>query len=268
MSPLASFFDSVQLPALSKVAHALIKTLNDENASFIELRSILAQDPALCAKLLRVANSAQFGLPRGVATLDDAIAMVGLAKVRSLSLAACLNNSFPDLAGLSQQAFWAHCMTCAGYAQWLAQSLDMDSQQAWLSGMMLRLGELLICQSEPGLLLEIEQTPLQPGDRWTQEKRLAGFSEGQITAELARRWNFPMQIVQGLQRACDPMTEQAFSRLGAVLHLSGLLADTPQAGPEVLDTLPPAVLTALNLDVPWLHSHFPEPDTFVKMSDF
>ncbi|MFT7325118.1 MAG: hypothetical protein ACI90C_000712 [Rhodoferax sp.] len=64
------------------------------------------------------------------------------------------------------------------------------------------------------------------------------------------------------------MTEQAFSRLGAVLHLSGLLADTAKAGPEVLDTLPPTVLTALNLDTPWMHSHFPASDTFVNMSIF
>jgi hypothetical protein len=94
----------------------------------------------------------------------------------------------------------------------LAGGLDMDAGQlAWLTGMMLRLGELLIGQANPQVLAEIEKLPHQPGERWQREMRLVGFSEGQITAELARRWNFPMQIVQALERTYDPLVEQAFS---------------------------------------------------------
>ncbi len=62
MSSLDSFFATVKLPSISEVAHALIKTLNDEHASVWEVRDIIAKDPALTAKLLRLANSAQFGL--------------------------------------------------------------------------------------------------------------------------------------------------------------------------------------------------------------
>ncbi|OGB33453.1 MAG: histidine kinase [Burkholderiales bacterium RIFCSPLOWO2_12_FULL_61_40] len=263
MSSLDSFFDSVQLPSMTEVAHALIHTLNDENASIAEIRNIIAEDPALTAKLLRLANSAQFGLPRGVGTLDEAIAMVGMAKVRTLSLGACLNESFPALPGLERKEFWKTSTVCAGYAQWLASDLGIDSQLAWLTGLMLRLGELLIGQVNPKMLEEIEKLPHPPGTRWEREKRLVGFSEGQITAELARRWNFPMQMVQALERSCDPLTEQAFSRLGAIMHLAGLLADTPAAGPEALDTLPQDVIAALMLDGPWMHANFPSADTFV-----
>lgn len=266
MSSLDSFFESIKLPSISEVARALIKTLNDENGSFMEVRNIIAQDPALSAKLLRLANSAQFGLPRGVGTLDDAIAMVGMSQVRTLALGACLNESFPALPGLDRQEFWKNSMACAGYTQWLASSLSMDPQQAWLTGMMLRLGELLIGQAEPKTLLEIEKLPHLPGGRWEREKRLVGFSEGQVTAELARRWNFPMQIVQALQRSSDPMTEQAFSRLGAVVHLAGLLADTPCTGPEALDALPQDVVAALMLDVQWMRSTYPAANSFVDIT--
>lgn len=268
MPILASFFESVKLPTMPEVAHALIKTLNDENASFIEMRNIIARDPALSAKLLRLANSAQFGLPRGVGTLDEAIAMVGMSKIRSLSLGAYLNDSFPHLPGLDRQTFWKSSMACAGYAQWLADSLNMDGQQAWITGMMLRLGELLIGQANPETLLEIEKIPQLPGLRWERELHLTGFSEGQIIAELARRWNFPMKIVQALQRSASPLTEQAFSRLGAILHLAGRLADTPNASPEALETLPQEVLIVLSLDMPWLRNHFPAEDSFVDMEEF
>jgi HD-like signal output (HDOD) protein len=266
MSSLESFFESVQLPSMTGVAHALIRTLNDEDASVAEVRDIIAQDPALTAKLLRLANSAQFGLPRGVGNLDDAIAMVGMSKVRTLSLGACLSEAFPALPGLDRNEFWKTSTACASYAQWLAAHLSIDHQLAWLTGLMLRLGEILIGQANPAVLMEIERLPQLPGVRWEREKRLVGFSEGHITAELARRWNFPMQMVQALQRASDPISEQAFSRLGAIMHLAGLLADTPDAGPEMLDTLPDDVIDSLRLDVQWMHSSFPVPHSFVNVS--
>jgi HD-like signal output (HDOD) protein len=252
VSSIESFFERVQLPSINQVAQALIKTLHDENASILTVRDLIAKDPALSAKLLKLANSAQFGLPRGVGTVDDAIAMVGLDKVRSLALGACMSGAFPKLGGLDRASFWKTSMACAGYSQWLAENLEINGQVAWLTGMMLRLGELLIAQAEPKTLQEIEKLPLIPGVRWQREKRLIGFTEGQITAELARRWNFPMQMVQGLQRSADPMVEQAFSR--------------PQASAASVDSLPADVLQVLGLDADWMRKHFPNTDRFADVS--
>jgi HD-like signal output (HDOD) protein len=266
MSSLDSFFGSVKLPSMSEVAHELIRSMNSESVSVSEVRDIIARDPALTANLLRLANSAQFGLPRGVGTLDDAITMVGMARVRALSLTACMAGAFPAMPGLDRKAFWASSMACAGYAQWLAKHLEIDPQMAWLTGMMLRLGELLIAQAEPKTLKAIEQLPYAPGERWQREKKLVGFSEGHITAELARRWNFPMQIVQALQRVSEPLLEQAFSRLGAVVHLAGLLADTPHAGPHSVADLPVEVIDSLQLDIDWMQQTFPGQETFVELA--
>jgi HD-like signal output (HDOD) protein len=102
--------------------------------------------------------------------------------------------------------------------------------------------------------------------RWQRQRQLIGFTEGQLSAELARRWNFPMQMVQALERSADPLVEQAYSRLGAVLHLAGLLADTPNAGPERVADLPTDVLAALQLDADWMREHFPATADFVDAS--
>jgi HD-like signal output (HDOD) protein len=265
MASLESFFATVKLPSMPEVAHQLIRTLNDDDAGVKEVSAIIAKDPALSAKLLRLANSAQFGLPRGVGSIDEAIQMVGMTKVRSLSLSACMSDAFPAFAVLDAKTFWKSSMACAGYAQWLAAALHMDGQQAWLTGMMLRLGELLIGQVDPKVLADIEALPHYPGSRWEREKRLIGFSEGQITAELARRWNFPMQIVQALERSYDPLVDQAFSRLGAVVHLAGTLADVPQATADAVDCLPADVLDTLELDTAWMKAHFPAVDAFISL---
>ena len=266
MPAIGSFFESVKLPSIPELAHSLIATLSDEDASVDEVADLIARDPALSAKLLRLANSAQFGLPRGISSIEDAMAMVGMNKVRTLALGACLSEAFPDVPGLDMRSFWKSSMACAGYAEWLARKVGVEVQTAWLTGMMLRLGELLIAQAQPQTLQAIEQLPLVPGVRWQREKQLTGFSEGELTAELAHRWNFPMQMVQALQRSANPLVEQAYSRLGAIVHLAGLLADTPNAGPEQVDGLPAEVLSALAVPPDWLRAHFPSNADFVDAS--
>ena len=67
---------------------------------------------------------------RGVSSLDEAIALAGMAQVRTLALAACFAESFPDLPGLDSDEFWTSSMACAGYAKWLAGGLGNDGQDA------------------------------------------------------------------------------------------------------------------------------------------
>ncbi|MDD5480703.1 HDOD domain-containing protein [Rhodoferax sp.] len=266
MSHIDAFFATVKLPTISEVAQQLIKTLNDEDAGIQEVSAIIAKDPALSAKLLRLANSAQFGLPRGVATLDEAIHMVGMAKVRTLSLAACMNESFPALPGLNAHEFWRSSMACAGYAQWLAAAVDIDAQQAWLTGMMLRLGELLIGQANPQALVEIEKLPHVPGARWEREKQHVGFAETQITAELARRWNFPASMIKALEHALEPLEVSTFSKLAGVLHLAGILADVPDAKADAIDMLEANLLAKLGLDATWMKAKLPASDSFISIA--
>ncbi|SHH54674.1 HDOD domain-containing protein [Massilia sp. CF038] len=262
MANLTPFFENVKLPVISEVAQALIKTLDDEDASSKEVGAIIARDPALTAKLMRLANSARFGSSRGVSSLNEAIAMAGMAHIRTLALAACFAESFPELPGLDTDEFWKSSMACAGYAKWLETGLGNDGQDAWLAGMMMRLGELLIYQVTPTAFAEIEQQPHLPGGRWEREQRLLGFSEGEITAELGRRWNFPQSIVRALECSSDPMAAKPFSQMGAIIHLASLLADTPSDDPAILDTLPQDVVQALQLNRDWMKAKFPSHQSF------
>ena len=129
----------------------------------------IRQDPTLAAKLLALANSAAFGLPRKVDNLDNAMRLVGLSRIRTLALSACLHNAFSMPDGIDGTDFWRYSMDCAGYAQWLAggldDKLDVDNQRAWLIGLMLRLGELLIANARPETIEAIEKAPCAPGER-------------------------------------------------------------------------------------------------------
>jgi HD-like signal output (HDOD) protein len=266
MSNLATFFETARLPIMSEVAHSLVRTLNDPDATAAQIEAIISKDPALTANLLRMANSAQFGLSRQVLSLNQAITMLGMSRIRSLALSTSIGTAFPTVPGLDRKEFWRYSMACAGYAQWLAGGVGLDPQQAWLAGMMLRLGELLIGQRSPESLAEIEAQPTPAHIRWEREHQLFGFDEVQVTAVLARHWNFPEAIVTGLQSASAPLTAESFDKLSGVVHLAALLADHTDPTVELVGELPLAVITALKLDRLWMVARFPQADAFVDVT--
>jgi len=266
MADIAQFLHSVKLPVMPEVAHALIRTLNDEEADIISVGAVIAKDPALTATLLRIANSAIFGLSRSVTSLESAMSVVGMTQVRARALSICLANAFVLPPTLNRLEFWRTSLVCAGYARWLGHSIGLDDQQSWLTGVMVRLGELAIAQRSTPLIEQIEHLPRAPGERWTRERALAGFDEGQITAEIARRWDFPEDLVAGLQASGNPMAAAPFSRLGAVVHLAGLLADKSAPGAQDLLALPQNVVQALQLDLELLSTQMPDAESFSDLS--
>jgi len=266
MSEIEQYLRTVKLPVMPEVAHALIETLNNPEADISAVQQIIAKDPGLTANLLRMANSAIFGLSRSVSSLDSAITVVGMNQIRARALAICVANAFVMPAGLARLEFWQSSMVCAGYAKWLAGKVGIDEQQAWLAGMMLRLGELTIAQHNPRLLETIEQMPRAPGERWTRETSVLGFDEGNIMSEIARRWDFPEALCEGLEAAARPLDAPTWSKLGGVVHLAGLLADMFKPAAENLQELPPKVVGALNLDLGKLAKSMPSSDSFVDVS--
>jgi HD-like signal output (HDOD) protein len=286
---LSVFFRAVKLPVMPEVAHALIRSLQNRDITATQVGALIAQDPVLTAKVLRAANGVALGLQREVTTLTSAISLLGLTQVRVLALAACINVSFPVAPGLNRTDFWRNCMACAAYAQWLVEQVPaelrerLDPQQAWLAGLMLRLGELLIVQSQPQALAKIERQPQVPGSRWASERQALGFTEVDVTAELAQRWRFPDGMVNALRVAAAPLAGPATTPtqalphpLGGVLHLASHLADlnsaqlqssdAPVLDPETLDLLPTEVLTALDLSPQALRAQLPTRGNFFDLS--
>lgn len=268
MGTSADLLKSIELPVMPEVGLALIRTLDDENTSAARVQELIAKDPALTVRLIALANSAAFGLPRKVATLDTAMQLVGLSRIRTMALSACLHNAFSLPDGMSRTAFWRYSMACAGYAQWLAGDphLDLDAQRAWLSAMMLRLGEIMIGHARPQALAQCEAPGLRSAERWALERELVGIDEGGVTAEIARRWNFPSDIVRVLREAGNPLATTPLTPLAGVLHLAGMLADTVDADATAIDGLPVRVMDTLGLKYGWMQSTFPDAQGFVNIT--
>jgi HD-like signal output (HDOD) protein len=266
MGNITSYLRNTKLPVMPEVATLLINSLDDPEAGRTVVCNIIAKDPALTATLIRMANSAIFGLSRSVGSLDSAVNVVGVSQIRARALSICMGKMFEMPTGLNRLDYWRNSLVCAGYAKWLAGSINVDENEIWLIAVMLRLGEIIIGQNDPALITPIEIKPCAPGERWAREKTLIGFDEGQIMAEVARRWDFPESVVVALGSCMDPLAATAFSAQAGVVHLASLLADHASPHPELAKVLPAALLQKLQLDLPKLQMQLPDPESFGDVS--
>ncbi|AKJ27535.1 HDOD domain-containing protein [Caldimonas brevitalea] len=256
MSAAQRYFENLRaLPTMPEVARQLLRTFDDENVSVGHLSALIAKDATLSAKVLRLANSARFRPANDVATLADASTVLGLDTLRDLAMSACVAGAFPQAQGLDRARFWRHSLATAGYAKLLGRWLQLDSEVAYLAGLMLRTGQILIALSEPTLVADEEAHVTEAGCRLSLEINRFGCTHSDVTAELARRWRFPPMLVEAFADASDPLAARPFSLLAAVLRLAEVLADALELGTPALAALEaaePALLDHLHIDRAWL----------------
>ncbi len=252
------FANTAALPSMPEVAHRLLRTFDKENLTMGELADLIGQDQGLSVKLLRLANSARYSPRQAISSLKDAANSIGLMNLRDLAMAACVAGSFPVIKGFDRLRFWRQCLATAGHARALAQTCDLDPDTAYLTGMLLRTGDLLMLMTDPESIALAESRAQLPDSLMDHQMAVLQCNHAEVTAELARRWRFPQAMVDGLQAAGDPLAARPFSKLGAVLRLASVLADAGDRALPPVATLvetQAALVAHMHLDLEWLAKH-------------
>jgi HD-like signal output (HDOD) protein len=117
----------VELPTIPAVVQRLIVALRDPDVDTRKLGEALAKDPVLSAKVLRLANSSFFGGQRSMASIDAAIALVGVQALNRLIIASGVSAAFPEIPGIDLPGFWRDALLAATAAQKLAGRLGADA---------------------------------------------------------------------------------------------------------------------------------------------
>jgi HD-like signal output (HDOD) protein len=229
--------NSDALPVMPELAVRLMRTLQRDDTSMSEVAALIERDPSLAVKVLRVANSAGVGAEREVANLRDAANLLGMRQLRDLSMAACIANVFPKGGQFDRARFWRHGLATAGHAKVLAGLCNIDPDTAYIAGLVMRIGRVLMLMVEPEIVARCDDLNDSPDSLIGHEIEWLGCSHLEVSAALARRWNFPSEIVDALVAARDPLATLPFSALGAVLRLASTLADAGDLQLAEVDTL-------------------------------
>lgn len=240
------------LPSAPKVVRKLMETFNQEEVDLLQAASLIEDDPVLTAKLLKMANSAFFGLNRSVTNARDAIQVMGLIKVRALVIGASLGEGFHRVGGVNLNQFWRYSLNAANLSRYIALPIKIDESTAFTAGLVHGIGELMMHVGMPEAMLDLDRSiPMLDLKRARAEKGLFGFSYAEVGAELAKEWRFPKKMIDAIQHQTAPFDHDVYEPIAGVIHVASWRARAQElslGGHSLINTYPDPVGVALGID--------------------
>ena len=217
----ALFAQPDALPVIPRVMQELIASFNDEAVAAGTIAQHISSDQVVSAKLLQLANSPYYQVSKTVATVPDAVAMLGFVNIRTLVISIGLKGSFKPIPGLDSRQFWRHSVHTAVASRHLARALGLDADLAFTVGLMHAIGQLVMHLAMPEAMLKIDQrVPTLDPRRLTEEHEIFGYSHLDVGAELACRWRFPDVFSSAITDLADPLAQACVDPLPAVIHVA------------------------------------------------
>ena len=237
-----------ELPTIPAVVPRLTRILKDEEHDIREVIELISQDPALTAKILKVANSAYYGFPQQITTLERAVALLGSNMVKSLAISVGVINSLPKgkgLMGFSVQALWIHSLSVANVASQLSSLTEPKGSDEvyFVIGLLHDIGKLVLVEFfQDGFQQSLNYTLEHKLSLAQAEKEIIGLDHGEVGGILLERWRFPPEIRLPIQfHHADEQLSSNSDRAIAVLHIADEIAREVCVG-ESGNKAPPLVV--------------------------
>jgi len=240
--------EALQLASLPEVVTRLDSAIANPYSTLEEIRAIIEADPAIAARLLKLANSAMYGYPGRVETVREALTIIGTRQLRDLVLAACVIDLFHGVfgRGVTLEKFWRHSIACGLAARLLATlRREANVERAYLIGLLHDVGRLVLllripeearsvlyaAQSEHALLYAVEQERL-------------GFDHAEVGGLLLERWGLPTSLSEPVSRHHTPDEAHLYPQETATVHVADVLTNALQYGGSGEPVVPPLAADA------------------------
>lgn len=234
--------DVTRLFTLPDVALRLNALIQSPNATTQELAQVVQLDPGLAATLLKIANSAYYGLASRVDTLSRAIAVIGERELQTMAMATAVVSTFKGLPEdlVDMASFWDNSVTCGVLARLLGRRCGvLRNEQMFLAGLLHGVGKLVFYARVPDAYREmlLQAGPVDDRTLAAAEARTFGFDYATLGAALLQAWNLPSILRQLVACQLRPGEAADYPREAAVLHVATDLAAflSPQIKDKTLE---------------------------------
>jgi len=223
------------LPALPEVVVRVMRLAEDPRSDAQSIARVIATDQAMAARVLKLANSAFYGLPRRVSTLSEAVVILGFRTIKNLAIAAStfelLNR---EIAGywLQRGELWRHSLACAIGAQLIARRVRLPvSEEAFVAGLLHDIGKVAINLFVREQFDQIMERALQNRIPFVEaEQAVLGFNHAMAGGLIAEKWNLPPLLVSVIKYHHQPSSAPEKEPMISVVHLADLLSITMGMG--------------------------------------
>jgi HD-like signal output (HDOD) protein len=225
---------SKDLAALPQVVFKVMEVTGSDTASATELEKIIVVDPGFSVKLLSIANSAQFALPRQVSSIKEAVMYIGVRQVRQTAMAVGVFDMFigkTDSESKRRRAWWRHSVDTAMAARALSDEFGwFDPNIAYTAGLLHWCGKTVLDKSNPGNYEKVLMVVDRGATVWQAESAVFGCDHRDVAVASAQSWGFSDELTAGLQYYIRPGEKPPESKLAAVIAVSAGLAHVALQG--------------------------------------
>jgi HD-like signal output (HDOD) protein len=186
-------------PALPDTVNKVMAVTSDPESTANDLMHAILPDQSMCATILKIANSAFFGMPRQVATMEKAVVILGFNEIRNIVLGKAVFTSFQKLQKQNKEntnLFWDHSFTCGLSAKIIAEHLHYSASELFVAGLIHDIGKLAMLMTFPQdytLLFDISEPHRFKGI--LHEHAEYSTSHDVIGMRILKRWLFPEQLL-------------------------------------------------------------------------
>ena len=219
--------DNVQLLSLPEVCLRIQQLADDPHADMADFAQLVAQDPALTTRLLKLVNSAYYGSPGRIDTLSRAVNMVGIAELRNLTLAMAAMEVFGGLENerFDMLSFWRHSVYCALLARFLAKRARvLHAERLFIAGLLHDVGRLLIFSLLPEPSARVLQRTARGEEVCAAEQAELGFDHAEVGHELLSLWQLPRELCVAVGSHHAPERAETARLETTLVHLANQIA--------------------------------------------
>lgn len=225
-----------EISSLPEVTAKIVQVVEDPRATARDIHDIVRTDPALASKVLKIVNSAFYGLPAQIGSLDRAILMLGLSAIKNLALASSLSRLIkpgPMCAHFETRDVWRHCIAVGVCARSLATAAHaVAPDEAFVAGLVHDIGLIVSQQLFAAKVREVAETCyVKPQSYCACEDSVIGADHQTFGGALAAKWKFPPALRCAIAYHHEPSALQPeFQKIAAIVYMADALCAEARFG--------------------------------------
>ncbi len=246
---------SENLPVLPQAISSVMQLVDDPNTSSRQVEKIIERDPGVTAKILRVANSAYYGLPK-VKSIERAVSFLGMNTLRSVVMSVAFQNLLKGRGAAKKFcriSFWQHSLATATACRILGRlKMPQKAEELYCAGMIHDVGLLVLDRFDPAGFDKAIQEATETGNCLIEaENRLLGYNHYQAGVLLADKWGLSSVVKNAIRYHHDPKEDGEYYDTTAVVAIANHLANRAGCSnniPESAEEISDEVTQAIGLD--------------------
>jgi len=193
--------ENINLPSPPAIAVRILDAVREEETSFKELAAIISSDPALTAKILTIANSSFYSLPKKVDSIERALSVLGANTLKNIALSFVIAKGIRgDGTGFDFELFWKRAITGAVGADLIAKKLRRRNDDIFVAGLLQDIGMVILSLTRTNDYLKVlDEREVTEASLVSIETAAFGFDHQELGAEILKKWGLPESIYHPIQ---------------------------------------------------------------------